>query len=497
MTSESIPGDIEKLTWTLATTVCEKAKIDTEQWFNLLPEFKNLFVQRWRADCQKVTDLERQEWKDQIRREYLELAFEKCEPAWRRFLYYDRCKHLRYIAILASAAAVSYLCPQETIYLLLRRARELWGYWYFASTFVVLICVPSALVLTIAARKFSQQRSFQRITAGVLTLGFAVPVILLFATLCWQMVGGVHEWSSWIAWFVAIPVCAFGFVVAIAEIFDWPAKRPSHPLEVYISEQSDKNTTRGLRDQIEQKLTQFALEVCRSAPMDDDAFQHDTAGDIHNFLYLQWEDHLNEKADSETALADTLLAFGTAKSAAYTDDPRVRILFYHRHRTTRYLSIIGFGLLVLYALLIATTGTDLNGRWLWSIKDNGMSILTIHSKGGDWIWALWGQNVLYGSLLALCIFLKSRLANVVWPLNHLFGLGALWWLWKICLDAVFVLGTILGRWHGWELVLPLVIFSLTVCPAFIYLIACAVGEYFTPFSEKSVAKVRRWIKSPG
>ena len=429
-------------------------------------------VRRWQTECENCTLLDEQQWIYDIRRKYLDLASSSQEYDWVRTLFYKRCKHLRYIIMLASSTAVAYLCPQETIFLLFSNSLRLWRGWYYLSTFVTLAGVPAALAVVVSGKSWLRRRIVRQMVAATLLLGFLTPVLLLFITLIWQWHRGMIDSLDWLAAFGSLPLCVLGLATGFVEVF--PSGKPHrvHPLQINIFGDSGAFGTDTLKERVEKKFTEIAFGVCDTAHMDDDAFRDKEVENIQNTLFVRWREHIQESNDPLKALDTVLRNFGPTTSAADEDPRWMRVLFYKRHATTRYLAIIGLALIVLYVRLL---------------------VFDAPSKVGEDRWALWDHQILSGSVIALSVLVASRgwFASFL-PLRILFGLGTLWGLKKVCVDALVAIFTILGYWSERWIFWGLLVVAPSLCLALVVLLCCVASEYFHPVPRCIVVKLRRW-----
>ncbi len=469
--SQRIPGDIEGEMWSLATEICQEAKPDSDERRELFSRLYGLLIQRWQNECQNLIALAEQEWKDCLRREYLSLARGSREEDWQRVLFYKRCRYLRYIIMLATGTMVAYLCSQETIFIFFSRSLRSWNSWYYLSTFVALVGVPMALAVIVGGGKWSSQRIVQQFVAATVVLGYTTPIALFFITLLWQWRVGTFDLLDWVAGLLSLAFCLGGLVTGYVEVFPTGKQYRVHPLRDTLFERSTPESSDGIREQVDRKLIQLAFDVCNAAHMDVDANRNKFAENLYNSLFARWSEYLQENNDPWAALDTVLKKFGPVANAGNRELWWMRVLFYKRHETTRYLTVMGIALIVLYFRLLT------------------INFLT---EDGHGRWGLWDLNILNGSMIASCIavarqswFTKIRL------LSLLFGFGALWGIARVGGDAFMAVATIHDYWpDGWAFW-----GLLSIIPALCLLVAVllcfATSEYFFPMPDWIVAGVHR------
>ena len=470
--SQRIPGNIEAETWSLAIKVCQQAKLDSDQQEEFFPKLRVHLIQRRLDECQKFTDLEIQDWKENVRENFLNLAKKSREHAWRRVLFYKRCKYLRYVIVLSSSTLVAYLCPQQTIFLHLSDVLHSWSGWYHLFTFFAVAAVPIGLAVVASVKKLAFRHLIRLITAITVTLGFTLPIGLSFVALFWRWSGEITSPLDWMVGFVAIPICVCGLITAFIEVFYSRAQYHVHPLEKTLPVPLHRENADDIREQVEHELSRAAFKVCSASHMDEGAFRDKVAENIRNSLFDLWCRHLQEGNDSLAALNTILKNFGPLANAGDEDSRWMRILFYERHTASRYLAVIGIALIVLYIQLIA---------------------VEFPVQGDEWRWGLWNENVLNGTIIAFCVFAAKHSWLVkLRPFSMLFGLGVLWGIQRVFVDALNALITIHDDWsEGWA-ICGLLVVTPTLCLGLVSLLCCTVSECLRPVPASIVASIRRW-----
>ena len=471
--SRRTSGHIEAKTWFLATEICQEAKPDFDQWQELFPRIYGLLIQRWQNECENCTDLEKEEWKVSVRRKYLDFAKASREQDWKRLLFYKRCKYLRYIIMLAGSTMVAYLCSQETIFILFSDSLRVRNGWYYCSTFIALAAVPVSLTVIATGRNWASHLIVQQFVAATLVLGYTTPIILFFSTLIFQWSVGTFDLIDLVAGLVSILFCLGGLVTGFVEVFPSGKRRRVHPLQDILFNQAKPEDTGSVRRQVEQKLIQVSFDVCKATHMDDDADRNRFAENLYVSLFARWTEYLQESNDPWDTLNVVLKKFAPVANAANKEPWWMRVLFYKRHETTRYLAIIGTALTVLYVLLLA---------------------INVPTKTGHGRWGLWDLNILNGGMIASCI----AVARLSWPnkirlVGVLFGFGALWGIARVSGDAFMAVATIHDYWpDGWAF-WGLLSITPALCVIIAILLVFAVGQSFFPLPTWIVARVHRWV----
>ena len=470
--SQQISGHIKAKMWFLTTEICQEAKPDSDELQELFPLIYGLLIQRWQNECENRTDLEKEEWKVGVRREYLDLAKASREQDWKRILFYKRCKYLRYIIMLAGSTMVAYLCSQETIFILFSQSLRVWNGWYYCSTFIALAAVPIALSVIATGGKWASHLVVQQFVTATLALGYTTPIILFFITLVFQWSVGTLDLIDLVAGLVSIPFCLSGLVIGFVEVFPSGKQGRVHPLQNILFDRTKLENADSVRKQVEQKLIQVAFDVCNAAHMDEDAYRNKFAENLYISLFARWTEYLQKNNDPQAALDTVLKKFGSVTNAGNREPRWMRVLFYKRHETTRYLTVMGISLIVLYVLLLT---------------------MNVPTETGHGRWGLWGLNILNGGIIASCIAVARQSWSIkMRPVSVVLGFGALWGIARVGGDAFMAVATVHDywpdRWAFWGL--------LSIIPALCLLVAVllcfAASEYFFPLPAWIVVPIRRW-----